>query len=505
MAGLGGTPEGLAEGEDMLTTQEVECAAGPVAAAEALRGQPYACFLDSSLAGPRGRWSFLCSRPFLVMTVNRGRVWIDGRDGGSDPFAALASLLKEYRLPLGGREPPFACGAAGYLSYDLGRYVEEIPSSAVEDLPQPDMCLAFYDCVLAFDTAGGRAWLSCLASGRDKAEDLRRRLRSVSSSPVRSAARRFDPAARVDWSRVDCNLTHPDYLQAVERVKDYIAAGDVYQINLSQRFSAPLEGDPWSLYKVLREVNPSPFGCFLDFPDLVLASASPERLLCLDAATRTVETRPIKGTRPRGRTRAEDRRLAAELASSEKDRAENVMILDMERSDLGKVCEYGSVHVPSLREIEQHPNVFQMVSTARGTLASDKGPAELLAACFPGGSITGAPKVRAMQIIEELEPTRRGIYTGSVGYIDFRGNMDFNIVIRSFVLRDGRAYFHAGGGVVADSDPEKEYQETLDKVAGLVRALQQVRASSRDSGTHSEAALLAPGTRHLTPEGGCRG
>lgn len=462
----------------MLRIEPLDYPFGAIGAAEALRGEPYTCLLDSSLAGELGRWSFLAVRPFLVLTFESGRVRISNRSAGSDPFAVLTTLLDENRLPAEGMAPPFACGAAGYISYDLGRYLESVSSLVDENLPHPDLCLAFYDCTIAFDASDGSAWLSYLPTGRDKANEFRERLRKTAPAGDDIEARLFDPAASVNWSGVVSNFTEQGYLEAVERVKEYIAAGDVYQINLSQRFSTAFGGNPWDLYKTLRQVNPSPFGCFLDFPEIQLASASPERLLHVDGVTRLVETRPIKGTRPRGRNPEEDQRLAAELVASPKDRAENVMIVDMERNDLGRVCEHGSIHVPSLWSIEEHPNVFQMVSTVRGRLRENVGASELLKACFPGGSITGAPKVRAMQIIDEIEPTRRGIYTGSIGYIDFRGNMDLNIVIRSFALNNGRAYFHAGGGIVADSVPRKEYQETLDKVSGLLAAISLVGGQS---------------------------
>lgn len=454
----------------MLVIEEVNCPAGIIGTTEALLGSPYTCLLDSSLPSPSGRWSFLCTEPFLVMTFDQGRVYVDGKDTGADPFGILSELLDTYELPIDCDGPPFTCGAVGYFSYDLGRHLEKIPSTAVEDLPHPAMCLAFYDCVLAFDNFERRSYLSYLPSGRGKARNIKRRIKSAAKAE-KIDADLFEPGLKIDWSSVASNFSQEDYLQTIRRVKDYIAAGDVYQINLTQRFSAPFSHDPWMLYKALRRINPSPFASFLDFPELTLVSASPERLLSLDARTRIVETKPIKGTRPRGRTVEEDERLRSELAASEKDRAENVMIVDMERNDLGKVCEFGSVNVPSLWHIEDHPNVFQMVSTVKGKLRQSMGPSDLIRACFPGGSITGAPKVHAMELIEDLEPNRRGIYTGSVGYIDFRGNMDLNIIIRSFILRNQMAYFHGGGGILADSVPESEYQETLDKVSGLVSAL----------------------------------
>lgn len=461
----------------MLTIDEIICHAEPAVIAESLRHEPYMCLLDSSLGSTLSRWSFACAKPFMVLTAREGRVYLDGRDAGADPFAILSALLDEHALPADVKGPPFVSGAAGFLSYDLGRYLEKVPSMAEDDLPQPDMCLAFYDCVLSIDNLDRRVWISYLPSGREKAEAIKAKITCAKPTQHR-IIQSFRPGADIDWSNVESNFSRNGYIQAIQKVKDYIAEGDVYQINLSQRFSAPFEGDAWQLYNALRQVNPSPFGCYLDFPELTLASASPERLINLDGQSRLVETRPIKGTRPRGRTPAEDEQLALELAASEKDRAENLMIVDMERNDLGRVCEFSSISVPSLWHIERHPNVFQMVSTVQGRLSSKYGPAELLAACFPGGSITGAPKIRAMEIIEELEPTRRGIYTGSVGYIDFRGNIDFNIVIRSLILCSGKAYFHGGGGIITDSIPENEYQETIDKVSGLVSTLNHFSESS---------------------------
>jgi para-aminobenzoate synthetase component 1 len=461
----------------VLNTQKVEYGGNAVDAVAAIRDESFTCFLDNSLPGKLGRWSFIGYRPFLVMTMENGRVLINGRDAGSDPFAILSELLKEHKVSSDETAPPFASGAAGFLSYDFGRHFEKIQLHATDDLPQPDLCLAFYDCVLAFDHADNRTWLCHLPSANEKAKELLSRLRTASYPAVDKQSRLFKPGQDLNWTNIESNFSRNDYLKAIKRIKEYIAAGDIYQINLSQRFSRPFHGDSWELYQILRAINPAPFGCFIDFPDITLAGVSPERLLNLDGKTRMVETRPIKGTRPRGRCKREDRLLADELRRSEKDRAENLMIVDLERNDLGKVCDYGSIHVPSLWNIEEHPNVFQMVSTVKGKLRSDKTPADLLAACFPGGSITGAPKIRAMQIIEELEPNRRGIYTGSVGYVDFRGNLDVNIVIRSIVMRNNRAYFHGGGGIVIDSVPEKEYDETLYKVSGLVAALATASSS----------------------------
>jgi para-aminobenzoate synthetase component 1 len=268
---------------------------------------------------------------------------------------------------------------------------------------------------------------------------------------------------------VASNFTHRDYVRAVARAKEYIAAGDIYQVNLSQRLHAPLASTPFDLYRRLASTNPAPFAAYFETPDAAVVSCSPERFLQVRSGL--VETRPIKGTRPRGSTPTEDRRMAAELLASEKDRAENVMIVDLERNDLGRVCEFGSVHVPELFALESYATVHHLVSTVRGRLRPGTTALDCLRSSFPGGSITGAPKVRSMEIIEDLEPTRRGVYTGAIGYLCFSGDMDVNIVIRTLVVKDGIAYFQVGGGIVADSDPEGEYQETIDKGQALARAL----------------------------------
>jgi len=260
-----------------------------------------------------------------------------------------------------------------------------------------------------------------------------------------------------------------EYLEAVRRAKEYIAAGDIYQVNMSQRLSANLPVPPFELYKRLRRITPAPFASFLNFGQVVVVGASPERLLHVRDGF--VETRPMKGTRPRGKTPSEDRQFQEELLQSEKERAELLMIVDLERNDLGRVCEYGSVRVKALRTLETYATVFQTTATVVGTLRKDQDCIGLVKACFPGGSVTGVPKIRAMEIIDELEPTRRGIYTGSVGYFSFDGDLDLNVVIRTFVLKDGKAFFQVGGGIVADSQPEAEYEETMVKARALIEAL----------------------------------
>jgi para-aminobenzoate synthetase component 1 len=259
-------------------------------------------------------------------------------------------------------------------------------------------------------------------------------------------------------------------MRAVNKVREYIAAGDVFQVNASQRFEADLKMSAFELYKRLRAVNPAPFSSYLSFPEVAIVSASPERFLKVQ--TDLVETRPIKGTRPRGRDSVEDKLLADELTHSAKDRAENLMIVDLERNDLGRVCRYGTVKVTELAILETFPTVFHLTSTVTGRLRRGKSNVDLLKATFPGGSITGAPKVRAMEIINEIEPTRRSVYTGSIGYLGFNEDMDINIVIRTFLIKEGKAYFQVGGGIIYDSEPEAEYIETLDKARALIGALQ---------------------------------
>jgi len=344
----------------------------------------------------------------------------------------LRVLLKEELRP-GSRSR-----AVGYLAYDLKRFVERVPETATDDLGVPEMYFCFYDQIARFD-----------------ARPL---------APPEVFARAHAPEG---WDRLASTIDMDDYERAVRRALDYIVAGDIYQVNLSQRFQTPFSNDPFSAYLMLRRANPAPFAAYLNFPELQVLSASPERFLRFDPAERIVETRPIKGTRARGRTTAEDAALRAELQASKKDRAENVMIVDLERNDLGRVAEIASVAVTGLCELESYATVHHLTSTVQARLRTGLGVVDLLRATFPGGSITGAPKVRAMEIIDELEPTARGIYTGAIGYIGSDESLDLNIAIRTAVIKDKTVYFQVGGGIVADSDPAAEYEETLHKGAAL--------------------------------------
>lgn len=418
------------------------------------------------------------AEPIITTTSKNGITRINEQGHTQEirgcPFEPLRNLVRRFctrqKLPF------FAGGLVGYFSYDLGRMIESIPSLATEDVPTPDYALGVYESGLVVDAARQKC-LVFSRSGDSRTLSYWKELASrAKDCPKPQPAK--PPRIHSLPDGIQSNFSKPDYINAIRRVQSYIAAGDVYQVNLSQRLHTDLRITPAKLYTRLRAVNPAPHSCLIELGGVVLVGASPETFLVYDPETRIVRTKPIKGTRPRGRCAEEDSRLAAELAASEKDRAENVMIVDMERNDLGRVATYGSVRVTKLWDIEPHPNVFQMVSTVEAELSPQCDIIDLLRATFPGGSITGAPKVRAMQIIEELEPHRRGIYTGAAGYIGFDGRLELSIVIRSFVLHNGVAYFHAGGGIVADSDPEMEYQETLDKISGLAFA---VKGDFRDT------------------------
>jgi para-aminobenzoate synthetase component 1 len=438
-------------------------------AARRLRRLPRPAFLDSSSTRGPGRHSYFTADPFLVLE-SRGRrcrlTGVEEREMEADPFALLQILLRRYRLPQSGMLPPFAGGAAGYFGYDLGRVVEPLPAINPEAGSPPEMNVGFYDWTVVTDHLTGESRLVSTGLPAGTEEAARRRLAEVrellKAEPGGRGPGRAPVALR---SNTGCGR----YTELVRRAKEYIRAGDIYQVNLSHRLEGEWSGESWALYERLREVSPVTHGAYLDFGEVKVLSASPERFLKL--AGSAVETRPIKGTRPRGATPEEDERLARELSGSEKDRAENLMIVDLLRNDLGKVCRTGSVRVLELYGLERHASVWHLVSTVRGELRPGLDAVDLLRACFPGGSVTGCPKIRAMEIIEELEPVRRGVYCGSVGYISFTGEMDTSIAIRTLVLQENRLHLQVGGAVVADSDPELEYRETLAKGRAVLAAL----------------------------------
>ena len=469
---------------------------------------PYLLLLDSATGGrgpgeahPLGRFSFLTADPAIVVR-SKGRSTQIG-DGGTwraaegDALDVVRRLLAEWRTEPVPGIPPFQGGAAGYIGYDYGAVLERLPASRYDDLALHDVVLGLYDWVIAWDHRVGAAWVvssGLPAAGEARVRRARERIAEVRRRVTNAGRRGGGAAGQVRHPEVPTaavpapsypvlgvesaetiglrsTFTHRGYLDAVARVREYIVAGDIFQANLSQRFQAPLAEPPYRLYDRLRRRNPAAFAAYLGFDDLTVLSASPERFLRLDENGRHVETRPIKGTRPRGLGPMHDAALGRALAESDKDRSENVMIVDLLRNDLSRVCRPGTVRVPELFALEQHPTVHHLVSTVVGELEPGADAVDLLRAAFPGGSITGAPKVRAMEIIAELEPTRRGVYCGSIGYLSATGAMDLSIVIRTFVALRGQVYFQAGGGIVADSDPELEYRETLDKARALVESL----------------------------------
>jgi para-aminobenzoate synthetase component I len=473
--------------EDRLTplVEELSPLPDPASCCEQLAGLPYRLFLDSASTTTRlGRFSFLTADPIDVIA----------RKGSSGALDEVRARLAPFHAePIDGL-PPFQGGAAGYMAYDWGLTLERLPAPRYDDLALPDVVLGIYDWVIAWDHMASRAWLISTGMPADagpdratraraRANEVRERLRVRSGRSDRpdhlgpaSDRRPFPPFYLVEngwWDpsfELRSSFTHRDYLAAVQRVRDYIFAGDIFQANLSQRFEATLRESPWEFYTRLRRRNPAPFAAFLETPEASVISASPERFL---HATRKgfVETRPVKGTRPRGLGPEHDAALGQALAESAKDRAENLMIVDLMRNDLSRVCAPGTVRVSELFSLERYATVHHLVSTVVGQLEPGHDGLHLLRAAFPGGSITGAPKLRAMEIIAELEPSQRSVYCGSIGYFSVTGDLDTSIAIRTAVVRNGRVYFSAGGGIVADSDPEQEYRETLDKARALIDAL----------------------------------
>lgn len=427
-----------------------------------------------------GRYSILGSDPFLVLSCKGKQVTLkeNGRKKvlHTDPMRILKELLEQFRRSKK-EGVPFTGGAVGYFAYDLGWLFEKLPCQAEDDLQLPDLYLPFYDRVIVIDHLEKETLIFSHGfplTGMDGIARAKKRLDELVALITREEAVWPPNVTKGSVAgELVSNFSREQYLKVVERSKEYIAAGDIFQVNLSQRFAVPVYITPWELYCRLTKLNPAPFASYLEFAPVSVVSASPERFLRVKGDW--VETRPIKGTRPRGSSKQEDVRLRRELWESTKDRAELVMIVDLQRNDLGKVCQVGSVRVPEIFRLEEYATVFHLVSTVEGTLRPGLGICDVIEAAFPGGSITGAPKIRAMEIIEELEPTKRSIYTGSIGYIDFSGDADLNIVIRTFLVKNGIAYFQVGGGIVADSEPEAEYQETLDKAKALINSLGKER------------------------------
>jgi para-aminobenzoate synthetase component 1 len=419
----------------------------------AFAARPHCVWLDTA-DGASG-YSLLAAAPSTILRSRGRRIEIisgkDTRRIEGDPFHVLNEHLALRRQAA---TSDFPIGAAiGYFGYGLRSFVEKLPAKAPDDLGLPDCWFGFYDSLLVFDHGKRKVWEIA------GAQDFRR-----------NVARAESPASRSD---LHSNFTRDSYRAAILRAQQYIAAGDIYQVNLSQRFQCGVEASPTELYLALRESNPAPYGAYLDIGEAQILSTSPECFL--NIRDRHVVTRPIKGTRPRGATVAEDARIAAELLASPKDNAELLMITDLERNDLGRVCEFGSVRVSELVRVETYATVHHLVSTVEGTLRGNISYVDCVRACFPGGSISGAPKIRAMQIIDELEPHARGVYTGAIGFLGYNARAHLNIAIRTVVYQSGRLTFHAGGGIVADSEADAEYDETFAKARGILNAIEQLR------------------------------
>jgi para-aminobenzoate synthetase component 1 len=435
--------------------------ADPAAYFDAMHLAPGAVLLDAGWPqATRGRYDLLSAWPVAEFTPNHD-------ESGSDFLQRLRTALADLG-PASAPDQcglPFVGGLIGYLAYDFGRRLESLPQQTVDDLGLADARLGLYAWALVSDHQLGTSQLVFHPS---LAARERTRLLKLFAEPDRQPAAPFRLEAAFS-----ADLSADAYRQAFERIQAYIQAGDCYQVNFAQRFRAPCQGDPWSAYRALRAACPTPFAGFQRLPEGgAVLSLSPERFLRLQHGQ--VETRPIKGTRPRGQTTAEDTALAAALLASEKDRAENLMIVDLLRNDLGRSCRIGSVRVPELFALESYPNVHHLVSSVTGELAANLDALDLLAGSFPGGSITGAPKIRAMQIIEELEPTRRALYCGSLLYLDVRGEMDSSIAIRSLLVKDRQISCWGGGGIVADSQWQAEYQESISKVQILLETLEHL-------------------------------
>lgn len=497
---------------------------------EGLHSEPGFWWLDSALeTGRLGRRSFAGADPYLLVTARANEVEIDVRRPiraglargfhriQADPIDCARSLLPradslvysarttarsgnprwhEVAGLSAGLDLPFLGGAVGYFGYELANVLDDrMKLDNRDDLELPDLALAFVDHVLAYDHESGQLWIvglgfsdgrsassegpreAAVARSRHVADAMATRVEWILSEgpPVRAQSPRIqlEPAALEMTSTVDASA----YTKAVDRVLQEIELGNVYQANFSQRLSVEADVDPWLLYHSLRDQNAAPFAAYLTLPDVAILSSSPERFLRVDDS-RHVESRPIKGTRPRGQSAEEDERLSRELSASTKDRAENLMIVDLVRNDLGRVCAPGTITVPELMKIETYAAVFQMVSTVTGELAAGRDAFDLVRASFPPGSMTGAPKLASMELIEELESVRRGVYAGALGYFDVRGGLDLSVVIRTLVVKDGVAHLNVGGGIVADSSPEAEYLESLDKARAPLAAVQKALSTA---------------------------
>lgn len=443
--------------------------------------------LDSSLKSEAlGRYTIIGYDPFIVFEAKGDDNYLTNKTDKNhfkgNPLEFLRNLLVKYKTSWEDSELPFLCGCIGYFSYDLVTFIEEIPEKNQDDINLNHIVLGFYNKTIVLDHIKKEIYCigsslacepveDCWQTAKDNVDELKKLVGNIINTPIDNKELKQETKFAKSLTEISSNFTKSNYIKVVETAREYIRNGDIFQVNLSQRFKADIETEPSDMYRKLRTISPAPFSAFLNFDQTAIISSSPERFIKITG--KTIESRPIKGTRPRSRDKIQDDAFRTELLESEKDRAELTMIVDLVRNDLGRVCEIGSVKVNAHREIEAYANVFHTVSTVTGTLKEEKDIIDCIYAAFPGGSITGAPKIRAMEIIEELEPVKRNIYTGSIGFIDFNGNSDLNIAIRTIVFKNKKAYFSVGGGIVWDSDPEAEYDETMHKGKMMMKVLEE--------------------------------
>ncbi|MBI5047569.1 MAG: aminodeoxychorismate synthase component I [Deltaproteobacteria bacterium] len=461
----------------------------PIDVFRKLYSQPYSFFLDSC---GLSRYSFAGANPFVLLKAYDNKVEINKdstcRILAGSIFSALTSLLNEFNpfpppFSKGWNKEefgfPFQCGAVGYFGYELKNQLERLPEKRTAEPNIPDCILGLYDTIFAYDHKINKGYVIASALpekgssikkllAKEKINQFFRGL-GACSRDMGTANREQQLEHPNPITCIKSNFTKDDYMNAIKQAQSYIASGDIYQANLSQRLTMDFHGDHLLFYSKLRKINPAQFGAFLNYGEFQVISNSPERLFKLNNGI--AETCPIKGTRPRGKNTKEDKIFIKELKQSRKELAEHIMIVDLERNDLGKICEYGSIEVRPLQKIDTYATLHHMMSTVKGKIKNGITPVDCIKSVFPGGSVTGAPKIRAMEIIEELEPVPRGIYTGAIGYMDFCGNMDLSMAIRTAVLKDNRLYLNVGGGIVADSNPEEEYEETMLKANAFFKAI----------------------------------
>ena len=441
--------------------KEIKLNLNPCEVYEAFRYEIDTIILDSSKEDEKlSKYSFIGLNPYMTFSSFQNDGYIDGVKVEGNPFKILDELLTRNKV-VEKTNIPLIGGCMGYISYDTGRIIEKISDSSDEDFKIPHMKFVFYRNIIIFDLMENKQYISYFEGEEKTVEVIIEKIEQIEVKKEEFSYNQED--------KFISNFTKESYKKSITRLKEYIRSGDVYIANMTQRFYCHNEEDSFTIYKKLREINKAPFSAYLNFHDFQIISSSPERFIQIK--DRIAHTRPIKGTRPRGNTIEEDEKNKMELINSEKDKSELLMIVDLERNDFSKVCKPGTVKVKELFALEEYATVFHLVSTIEGELQDDVSAVKVMKECFPGGSITGAPKIRAMEIIEELEGLKRNIYTGAIGYFDFRGNSDFNIAIRTILKKDNKAYFGVGGGITYESIEEDEYLETLDKAKALMKVL----------------------------------